>query len=285
MNETQRVDPTFEFDKAIQIEYRGNVNGIKLYSGYCDQEWRIRQVMHGGYLLSMILNAFTHHFRNVHPHPIQISAQFLKKSMVGSCEIEIHDIKAGKNQSVAYAIFKQKNGNVMEEKIHATVMFGDLNKEEGISQPYFDVMPLPNISYCELLKPDPTIVCMHDRIKVMVDTQDINSKRAERKHWIKFTDERQLDVISMGAFCDFIFPPTTKYLENSLGEICWFPTLTFEIQFKNMPKGQWVAGSFRSRFLKNGRHEVDGELWDEDGNLLCITRHMCLIVPMKTNKL
>ncbi|CAI2174863.1 19336_t:CDS:2 [Funneliformis geosporum] len=285
MNETEIIQSSFVFDKVIQVEYRGNVNGIQLYSGYCDQEWRIRKVMHGGYLLSMILNAFTHHFRNVHPHPIQISAHFLNTSIVGPCEIEIQDIKAGKTQSVAYAILKQKNGNLMEEsieKIHATVIFGDLNKEKGISQPYYDVIPLPKKSDCELFELDPTLLFMHDHLKILLDTQNKNSNRAERKHWIKFNDERQLDIISLGAFCDFIFPATTNYLERSLGE-CWHPTLTLEIQFKNLPKGQWVAGSFRSRFLRNGRNEVDGELWDESGNLLCITRHMCLITPIKTN--
>jgi hypothetical protein len=55
----------------------------------------------------MILNAFTHHFRNIHPHPIHISANFLNKSVTGPCVIEINDIKPGKNHSIAYAILKQ----------------------------------------------------------------------------------------------------------------------------------------------------------------------------------
>ena len=36
----------------------------------------------------MILNAFTHNFRNVHPHPIHISANFLNTNVVGPCVIE-----------------------------------------------------------------------------------------------------------------------------------------------------------------------------------------------------
>jgi hypothetical protein len=55
----------------------------------------------------MILNAFTHHFRNVHPHPLHISAHFLNKSISGPCIIEISDIKPGKSHSIAYAILKQ----------------------------------------------------------------------------------------------------------------------------------------------------------------------------------
>jgi len=84
-------------------------------------------------------------------------------------------------------------------------------------------------------------------------------------------------------FSDLYFLPPAYYLgEEVLGGPCVYPTFTLEIQFKNLPKGQWVVGSFRSRFIKNGRNEIDGELWDEDGNLLCITRHMSLLAPKKS---
>ena len=79
---------------------------------------------------------------------------------------------------------------------------------------------------------------------------------------------------------DLYFHSPTSFLgEEVIGGPGSYPTLTLEIQFKSLPKGQWAVCTFRSRFLKNGRNEIDGELWDEEGNLLCITRHMCLTVP------
>ena len=48
-----------------------------------------------------------HHFRNVHSF-LHISAHFLNASMAGPFVIEIHDVKRGKNNSIAYVIIKQQ---------------------------------------------------------------------------------------------------------------------------------------------------------------------------------
>ena len=47
MNETQE-NSSFAFDEAIKVEYKGNVNGIYLYDGYCSEEWRVRSFQNGG---------------------------------------------------------------------------------------------------------------------------------------------------------------------------------------------------------------------------------------------
>ena len=41
IQENNSNDFSFAFDKVIKVEYKGNVNGIQLYSGYCDKEWII----------------------------------------------------------------------------------------------------------------------------------------------------------------------------------------------------------------------------------------------------
>jgi len=39
---------------------------------------------------------------------------------------------------------------------------------------------------------------MRNLFKVFLDTSTKNLKRAELKHWIKFSDGRSLDIISLG---------------------------------------------------------------------------------------
>jgi hypothetical protein len=55
MNGVQENNFSFAFDEAIKVEYKGNVNGIDLYSGYCSKEWRIGLVEHGGTEISLIV--------------------------------------------------------------------------------------------------------------------------------------------------------------------------------------------------------------------------------------
>ncbi|RIA98174.1 hypothetical protein C1645_750814, partial [Glomus cerebriforme] len=86
-------------------------------------------------------------------------------------------------------------------------------------------------------------------------------EEAEIKQWAKFTDKRRkLDLLSLGLFSHHFSGPPGYIRKEVLKGDFWYPTLTLEIQFKNIPKGQWVVSSFRSRFLQNGRNEVDGEI-------------------------
>ena len=62
-----------------------------------------------------------------------------------------------------------------------------------------------------------------------------------------------------------------------------YPTQELSIQFKNKPKGKWIAQQAQSRFLINGRHEVDMYLQNEDGEVVAIVRHMGTTVPFEKN--
>ena len=73
-------------------------------------------------------------------------------------------------------------------------------------------------------------------------------------------------------FADVFVPPILNIGKDILDSETWPLTMSLEIQFKAIPKGRWIGASQRSRFVKNGRYELDGEMWDEDGNLVAITR-------------
>jgi hypothetical protein len=43
---------------------------------------------------------------------------------------------------------------------------------------------------------------------------------------------------------------------------------------RKIPETKWLQGHFRSRFITCGLVESDGEIWDEEGILVAISRQI-----------
>ena len=96
------------------------------------------------------------------------------------------------------------------------------------------------------------------------------SDTSESKGWIKFKKDRPLDVLSILLMADS-FPPAVI---ASQGVVAWVPTLEFSANIRNMPAGDWLKCFFRTRFITCGLLEEDGEIWDQKGNLIAISRQI-----------
>ncbi|CAG8447618.1 11489_t:CDS:2 [Acaulospora morrowiae] len=280
-------EPIYEFDEALKIEFKESVDDgqISIYTGEISNAWRFRDVPHGGYLISLLLKALMHHFRETNPHPVQLTAHFLRRSHVGPFKIKIVNLKVGRIYSIANAELMQRT-NLSDESseyitcITLTSIFGDLSSEVGLSPPFYDTPKITPKYLCVPYKYDPEyqdIPNLLPHVNALYDDNFYKKKMSECSNWVSFIDGREMDFLSMGLFSDLYFPsPVTNYLGKKIFNY-WLATLTLDIQFKHVPKGKWIGGTFRSKFLKNGRNEVDGELYDEEGNLLCISRQMYVI--------
>jgi hypothetical protein len=71
-----------------------------------------------------------------------------------------------------------------------------------------------------------------------------------------------------------IVPPPMNLGPTVLGGEVWAPTMQMELIFKGVPTGKEVMCNFISRYIMNGRYEMDGELFDEDGKLVALTRYV-----------
>jgi hypothetical protein len=87
---------------------------------------------------------------------------------------------------------------------------------------------------------------------------------------LRFRDERPLDVTSIFLIADAFPPPVFA----SLGMIAWVPTIELSVNVRNIPASKWLKCVFRTRFINCGLCEEDGEVWDEDGSLVAISRQI-----------
>ncbi|MEZ4579028.1 MAG: thioesterase family protein [Desulfobacterales bacterium] len=54
----------------------------------------------------------------------------------------------------------------------------------------------------------------------------------------------------------------------------WVPTIEFSVNIRNIPASVWLKCIFRTHFINNGLLEEDGEIWDETGELVAISRQI-----------
>ena len=96
------------------------------------------------------------------------------------------------------------------------------------------------------------------------------SDNSEIMGWIKFKNDRPFDILSILLVADS-FPPAVL---SSQGMVAWVPTIEFSVNIRNIPTTQWLKCIFRTRFITCGLLEEDGEIWDEAGRLIAISRQI-----------
>jgi acyl-CoA thioesterase len=94
--------------------------------------------------------------------------------------------------------------------------------------------------------------------------------RSVQKGWIRFKENRVVDVPSITFFADS-FPPCVF---ASQGMVAWVPTIEYSVNIRQLPVPGWLKVIFTTRFISSGLVEEDGELWDEENNLIAISRQI-----------
>ncbi|MBT8368552.1 MAG: thioesterase family protein [Deltaproteobacteria bacterium] len=95
---------------------------------------------------------------------------------------------------------------------------------------------------------------------------------------MKFKNTRSFDLLSILLIADS-FPPAVL---SSQGMVAWVPTLEYSVNIRNLAASDWLKCSFQTRFITCGLLEEDGEIWDQKGNLIAISRQIAQYrVPAK----
>ncbi len=94
--------------------------------------------------------------------------------------------------------------------------------------------------------------------------------RSVQKGWIRFKENRAVDVPSITFFADS-FPPCVF---ASQGMVAWVPTIEYSVNVRQLPVPGWLKAIFTTRFISSGLVEEDGELWDQENNLIAISRQI-----------
>jgi acyl-CoA thioesterase len=149
------------------------------------------------------------------------------------------------------------------------------NAEDNIDR--YETGPTP-LAPRELCVPIPRIptYTLFDQLEVLLDPacagwmQNHLTDKSENKGWMKFRNEQPYNFLSLLLIADSL--PLAVLATQ--GMMAWVPTIELSVNIRKLPKSRWLNCSLRTRFINHGILEADGEMWDQAGNLIAISRQI-----------
>lgn len=264
---------TYRFDEHVAVTpiERG------LFAATIHAEYNIGQVPNGGYQSAICTAAASHTLGG--QDVVNVTSYYLAPAAPGPATLRVEVVKEGRTTSLAQVSLIQGD----RERVRAMVLLGSLDAFEGpdheLAAPE---MPPPDacIHIDASLPPAPAIL---GQVETRLDPSTSAFVRGERgepelRAWMRFADGRPPDPIALTMFSD-VLPPTTF---NLLGVTGWVPTLELTTQIRRRPvhpmAGGWTRVRVITRHLTAGHFEEDGELWDESGRLVAVSRQRAMLL-------
>jgi len=259
----------YELDRVTELH--ASKLGPLVHDTAISAGWSIGAAPNGGYLATIAVRAMG--IALGMPDPFSTTIHFLRVAVPGPARIEVEVVRRGRSHGTAVARLIQERGEVLR----AISTFGDLSTLEGPNDVRIVAPVIPDPEACESGRAGPTSdLSIADRVDMrmapgVVTWHGEKSDRAELHGWARFRDGRPTDALSLLFFAD-AFPPPVLNLEAASAS--WVPTLELTVHVRARPAPGWVLGSFRTRALAGGYLEEDGEIFDETGRLVAMSRQL-----------
>lgn len=267
------------FDEDTALFPPSTGAGAGRWTGTLSNRWDIGDKPNGGYLLAAAIRAMGGALGPEHPHPFSVNAHYLRPGVAGAVTVDVDIVRQGRTLATVTGSLTQAG----KERLRLIGSFGDLTRNGGPSvvagtPPY---IPPPeecvsrNTSSMHY-KPSRIAENMEVRLNPATGwTKGTPSGVADISGWLRFTDGRQPDIVSLALFADAMPPAVFEVLPTSQ----WVPTVELTVHFRAVPAPGWLRARFMTRFLVGGFFEEDGELWDSTGQLVAQSRQLAMVIP------
>lgn len=249
------------------------------WRGEVTDRWSIGPYPNGGYVLLIALNAIREEVP--HPDPFTVTAHFVAPTSHGPVDVDVEVIRSGRAHSTAMARMVQDG----RERARILANYGDHTASRGPTVVQAEPPPMPPPEECaeparQGPMPNGLVAAIRDRIEWRVAPGTAGwmfgdrTGRAEIGGWLRFADSRPIDAQVLPLVADAM-PPAV--FDVSAGG--WVPTLELTVHVRGRPAPGWMRCWFRTRFLVDGYLEEDGEVWDEAGRLVALSRQLARLNP------
>ena len=239
--------------------------------------WDIFGVSNGGYLMAVTTRAME--AESDGRHLISATGHYLNPVDAGPVSIEVATLKQGKSLTTMRARLSRGERQLLS----VTGVLADPERDvfEGdliVGEP----PDLPPPRECTLAVPSesaPLPPPFTAKVEVRVHPEDaaalsgVKSGSPVMRGWFRLRDGEPLDPHAVVLASD-AFPPA---IFNSDLPVGWTPTVNLSVQIRNPAPSGWLACNFTTRFVTGGLLEEDGQLWDESGRLVALSRQLALV--------
>ncbi|ACL03557.1 conserved hypothetical protein [Desulfatibacillum aliphaticivorans] len=263
MTKSEEKSGMSSFDKDIAVTPKGD----SLFAGNVSDNWSIAGIPNGGYLMALLTNAMLQESKN--ENILVVTATYLSRLKPGPVDLAVENFAS----SLSLDRYQTRLIQDGKEHIRAMGTFRPSNMDRTYDRCEKSAPELAPLEQCLAAPSVPTYTLL-DNVDMRLDPECAGwvtgklSEKSEMKGWIKFKDDRPFDALSILLMADAFPPPVLA----SLGSVAWVPTVELSTSLYQVPATKWLKCQFRTYFMSRGFLQEDGEVWDEDGNLVAACR-------------
>ncbi|MGY1591209.1 thioesterase family protein [Geodermatophilus sp. SYSU D00708] len=267
-----QTDPgPFQFDAATAVT-RTEGGGL---AADLDPGWDVGGgVLNGGYLLAVVARAAL--AAGPHPHPVALSASFLRPTAPGRVSLDVTPGPAGRTLAHSSVVLAGADGPTLA--VQATT--ATLPDEP----PAYSAAPPPGATPVEDCLPavddGPSAVPLPDvglRTRVHTRLDPVTAGWATGRPgdeplvrgWVRLADGREPDPLALLLFAD-VLPPTSW----AVGRFGWAPTVQLQVLVRALPAPGWCLVEARAGEVAGGWLDEDYRIWDSTGRLVAQSRQL-----------
>ncbi len=255
------------FDSDLRMESAGETS----FKGIISNNWSVNGDPNGGYLMAFMTAAMQQ--MSDKKRPVIVTANYLVRGEPCPSTVMVEAISTGKK-------FNRLQARLMQNGIEKTRGWGTFTgDDDGADENRYEKEP-PLVPPRDECFPFPALprYTLFSNMDVLLDPACagwIKGKGelaaiSEHRGWIKFNDNRPCDYLSLLLMADAFPPPVLA----RHGALSWVPTIEYSVSLRAIADTPWIKAVFRSHFVTRGIVEEDGELWDENGKLLVVSRQI-----------
>ncbi|MGY1842382.1 acyl-CoA thioesterase [Modestobacter sp. SYSU DS0875] len=263
--------PTTVFDAATAVT--GTEGGG--LTADLDPGWDVGGgILNGGYLLSVAARAAV--LESPHPHPVALSASYLRAPAAGRASLTVVPGPAGRTVAHSQVVLADDAGPAITVQA-TTATLGDEPPQVVTPRPV--VAPVEQClsiaEHAHLAPPEIQVPGLVRRIDVRLDPACAGwalgqpGEEPVLRAWLRFTDDREPDPLALVAFADAL-PPTSW----ALGRFGWAPTVQLQVLLRALPAPGWCLVEARAGEIAGGWLDEDYRIWDSTGRLVAQSRQL-----------
>jgi acyl-CoA thioesterase len=229
----------------------------------------------GGYALGLCVSALA--ASSDYPDPVSVTAHFLRRVTPGPAEFTVEPIRVGRRLWVGQTSLIQDG----KEKVRVIANFADLAAADGRTDVRGNAPVLPPLQECvELYDATlPEIFSLGRRVQARYPVlpgwrTGTPGNTLTEEFWLRFTpepDERPADTRALCSLVDMATPPVLDLGERTS------TTIELTVHVRAIPAPGWLRCRVQTRFVIEGYHEEDFEIWDSAGRLVAQSRQLALL--------
>lgn len=259
------------FRRATSVDLVERTDSSARFDAEVHAGWDIGGNANGGYLMAIAARAMS---EAVSRPPLTLTGHYLRPVPAGPCSVEVEVVRSGRRMATASATLVQEGRPLLR-------LLGTFGEQQSGGPSLLAEGPVDIADYDECRDRPQTAEspALASNFECRIDPDDVGfgdgrpSGTSLVRGWFDLPDGESIDSIALLLASD-AFPPAVF---NTGLPVAWVPTVELTVHIRGVPAPGPIRCRFRSRFIRDGLLDEDGEMWDSTGALVAQSRQIALM--------